>query len=402
MDTRTRNYLKTLGGLVLAGVAVLVAFNLLVDPFGAYRWASLKKMEPYRSGIATREAKAELAARGTFDTIVIGSSRMRMGMPTTHPAYGSTNVCNLGLAGTTMAETAGVLDYALKKNPVRRVILGADFHTFSASRGIDPTFEVSRFNPHLDLSEYHGRNLLGARALGESWPLFKDWIRGRPALVGDRGSVPKYLPERASQREAFAKRVRASLVSLGAEGSFVRSPQRLETLRQMVRQCREKGIELIVFVPPIHALQLEAVRARGKWENYERWKRDVVQILAEEGVTESVPLWDFQGFAGVLAEPVPPEGDRQTRMKYYMEASHFTPALGDLVLQRILPTTTVSADATSFGVRITPSNLEAHLARVRADREAYAAQNPSEIAWVKAIADAAKRTVASQGGEDAP
>jgi hypothetical protein len=398
-----QKYVRWLLLVLLIGAAGVVAFNLLVDPFGAYRWAHLEKMEPYRSGIATREAKAELAARGTFETVVIGSSRMRMGLPTTHPAYGTTNVCNLGLAGTMLEETSGTLDYALKKNPVQRVLFGADFHTFSASRGVDPTFLVSRFNPQLDVSEYHGRNLLGARALGESWPLFKDWIRGRPALVGDRGSVPKYLPERSSQREAFARRVRASLVSLGAEGSFVRSPERLETFRKMVRQCRARNVELIIFIPPIHALQLEAVAATGKWDSYEEWKRDLVRILAEEGATDAVPLWDFQGFAGLLAEPVPSEADRKARMKYYMEASHFTPALGGLVLERILNFSALSPEASAFGARLTPANLDAQLARVRAERAAYAAQNPSEIAWVNAIAEAAKKSARStSAGDDAP
>lgn len=402
MKPAFRKYLWTLGATLLAGLAGVVALNLLVDPFGAYPFAALKKLQPYRSGVATRESKAELAARGTFDTLVLGSSRMRVGLPTDHPAYGSTNVCNLGLSGTTLAETGGALDFALKKNPARRVLLGADFHMFSESRGVDPTYEVSRFNPRLDLLEYHGRNLLGARALGEAWPLFKDWMRGRPPLVGDRGSVPKYLPERASQREAFAKRLRTSLVAAGAEGSFVRSADRLETFRQMVRQCRRDGVELIVFIPPIHALQLEAVRAAGQWPNYEEWKRDLVRILAEEGATASVPLWDFQGFTGVLAEPVPTEGDRTTRMKYYLEASHFTPALGGLVLERMLHPANGGADESSFGVRLTPANLEAHLAATRAERDAYAALHPGEIAWVKVIAKAAAAAAKSEAGDGAP
>jgi hypothetical protein len=402
MDARFRKYLWTFGGTMFAGVTVLAAFNLLVDPWGAYRFAALRALQPYRSGIASREAKAELAAHGTFDTLVIGSSRMRMGMPTSHPAYGSTNVCNLGLAGTMLDETSGALDYALRKNPVKRVIFGADFHMFSASRSVDPTYEVSRFNPRLDISEYHGRNLLGERALNESWSLFKDWVRRRPPLIGDRGFVPKYLPERASQREAFAKRVRASLVTLGAEGSFVRSTNRLETFRQMIRRCRRNGIELIIFIPPIHALQLEAVRATGKWENYEQWKRDLVQILAEEGVTDSVPLWDFQGFSGALTETVPPEGDRATRMKYYMEASHFTPALGGLVLERVLRSTNSSAEAREFGVKLSPANLEEHLVKTRADRDAYATRHSDEIAWVNAIAAAAKTASKSEPTEGAP
>jgi hypothetical protein len=402
MNARARKYLWTLGAVLLAGIMGVAAFNLLVDPFGAYPLTALRKLEPYRSGVVTREAKAELAARGHFDTLLIGSSRIRMGLATDHPAYGSTNVCNLGLDGTTLAEIEGVLEFALKKNRVRRVVLGADFHLFSQTRGKEPTYEVSRFNPALDLAEYHGRNLLGARALGESWPLFKDWLRDRPPLSGVRGWVPKYLPERASQREAFAKRVRATLASLGTEGSFIRNDDCFATFRRMVRRCRQEGIELIVVIPPMHALQLEVVHATGKWSNYEKWKREVTEALAAEGATDSVPLWDFQGFAGAVAETVPAEGDRQTRMKYYLEASHFTSALGALVLERILRPAANGADEKGFGVRLTPSNLEAHFVRTRAERSSYAAQYPAEIAWVKSMADAAKHDASTGTGEGIP
>ena len=401
MTGRHRNYLRVLGPLVLGGAVALATFNLLVDPFGAYPGTNLRALAPYRADLVAREAKAELAARGTFETLILGSSRMRMGIPVDHPAFGSSNVCNLALDGTTFTEIAGVLDFALKRNPVRRIILGADFHLFSLARGNDPTFELSRFNPHLAPAEYHGRNLLGARASGEAWALAKAWLRGRPPVGGRRGAVPKFLPERIEQREAFARRVRASLSSLGAEGSFVHNPECFEAFRQLVRRCRQQNIELLVVVPPLHALQLEVVHATGHWASYETWKRAVVQILHEEGGAQS-PLWDFQGFHGAVAEAVPPAGDRQTRMKYYLEASHFTFALGELVLDRILGATSSATADAQFGVPLTLANLDQHLLRTQQERQAYAAQNPSEIAWIKDLASSTPKAGGAASGEGAP
>ena len=273
MEPRFPKYLRAFCGATFVGLLAVLLLNLLVDPLGGYSSVALPQFKAYRSEIVSRPAKAELAARGVFDTLVIGSSRMRVGIPTRHPAYGAGRVCNLGLGGTTLTETSGVLDFALRHNPVQRVILGADFHNFSDARSIDPTYEASRFNPHLDVMEYHGRNLLGSRATADSWALLWHWLRGQTPPKGEDGFVPKFLPRQSSQRDLFAKRIRASLITPGAEGGFVRSVERLELFRAMVRRCRRENIELIVFVPPVHALQLETIHAAGRWPDFEQWQR---------------------------------------------------------------------------------------------------------------------------------
>src|SRR5262245_55983968 len=325
MTTAFRTYLCIFCGIILAGLVGIILLNVLVDPIGAYPSLSLRWLEPYRAELTSRPAKAELAARGDFDVLVVGSSRLRVGVPVRHPAYGPARVCNLGLGATTLSETAAVLDFALRHNKVKTVLLGADFHLFSASREIDPTFATSRFNPELEVFEYHCRNLLGSEATDNAWSLLRLRLTGRPPPEGENGFVPKYVPTKASQRDLFARRIRSSLTDPGAEGSFRRSEQRLETFRQMIRNCRTNGIGLVVFIPPVHALQLETIRVAGHALAFEQWKRDLVRILAEEDAGGSVPLWDFTGYSGFVAEAVPPEGDRSTRMKWYLEVSHFTP-----------------------------------------------------------------------------
>ena len=114
---------------------------------------------------------------------------------------------------------------------------------------------------------------------------------------------------------------------------------------------------------------------------------NLVRILAEERASGTVALWDFTGYGGIVAEKVPAEGDRSSRMKWYLEVSHFTPALGDLVLRQMLNGNTSEAGSRSdFGVRLFPANIEEHLATRRAARELYAKANPEEIAWLDKIA----------------
>ena len=368
-----------------------MALNLLVDPLGAYRAVSLAAFAPYRAPQANRQAKAELIARGGCETLLLGSSRVLVGLPVDLPSYHSSNVYNLALSGTTLTETTGVLDFSLRHNPLRRVVIGLDFHMFSEAREAKSAFATSRFNPHLDLVEYHGRNLFGSQALGDSWGMLWQKLRRRPPALGERGWVPKSIPRNTSQRELFIQRIQDALVNPGSDTGYRPSPERLEIFREMVRRCRRDQVELILFIPPVHALEMEALHAVGLWPEFERWKTDLLRIVAEEGGADSVPLWDFTGFTGPVAEPLPSPEDRVTRMKYYLEVSHFTPALGRAVVARMLgDPASLPADMAGFGVRLTSATLPAHLAGLRTNREAFAAANPEEVALVARLAAAAK------------
>lgn len=86
-------------------------------------------------------------------------------------------------------------------------------------------------------------------------------------------------------------------------------------------------------------------------------------------------------------ETVPALGDTTTIMHWYFDSSHYTPAAGDLVLDRIFnfksPTRTVPEN---FGVLLTSRNIDAHLAHIRADREQYRQSHPEDINEIEAMA----------------
>jgi hypothetical protein len=381
-----RRYSRWFAACALAGLAVVAALNLLVDPLGAYPRISLKAVEPYRRQVMSRPAKAEMLLRHRCDVLLLGSSRVQAGLPVEHSAYGTSNVLNLGLAGTTLPEIAGVLEFTLRLQRPRRVLLGADFFLFSDVRGAGGDFENSRFNPDLPLFDYHCKNILGSHVTQDSWMLLRQWLREEAPPESGRGFLSKSLRRGASQRESFVRGVRRFLTEPEVYGAYHYSLERLEVFRQMVRRCRDDRVELIVFIPPVHALELETVRAAGLWPTFERWKSDLAHILAEEGVVESVPLWDFTGFAGVLGENVPAAGDNTTRMRWHFEQSHITPALGALALDRMLSAQSARAGTPDFGERLTMTNVAAHLARLRQERDAYAASHGAEIEWITRLA----------------
>ena len=368
----TRLVLLLTGSAVLA-VAVL---NLLVDPLGAYPQWDLRTFAPERDGLFHRTARAEQARRGTWDMAILGTSRPKIGLPSVHPAYGTNEVCNLSVNAALMSETAVMFDYTLQHNPLRRVLLGLDFAMFRKTRPGQLGFEESRFNANLPLFDYHAKNLLGASAINSSTEFIINRLTHTPLPEGQRrGFYIHPLKPGAIQRAVVDKQFRN--LALG-EANTRSQTNELQSLRHFLAVAREHHVEVSLAINPIHALQLELMQAGQNWDRFEQWKRDVVQIVAEE--TEGhATLWDFTGYTGVTAEEVPPAGSTN-RMKYYFETSHYTPATGTLMLDRIYGIST-----NSFGNRLTPANLESHLAALRADRETYVALHAADVEWAHRI-----------------
>jgi hypothetical protein len=80
-------------------------------------------------------------------------------------------------------------------------------------------------------------------------------------------------------------------------------------------------------------------------------------------------------------------------MRNYWDSSHFKESVGDLVLDRMYglnaPGRVVPFD---FGVRVTTSNIESHLAAVRQRQAEYRASHSVDVEALAALLEQAKRS----------
>jgi hypothetical protein len=364
--------------IAVVALGIVAIFNLLVDPLGAYRPVSAQAFEPLRATLFTRTARGELARRGPWDAIVLGTSRPKAGLPARHPVFATNRVCNLAVDAARMSEAAAIVDYTRARQPLRRVVLFLDFAMFRASTFYKYDFADSRFNPELSLFEYHCKNLIGADATERSWKFTSKLLRGFTPPEGEtNGFYVHSLRAKTAQRELFERVLRTHAYAYSAMRS---AHEQMEELRRVLRSCRDHNIELTLALNPVHALDLELWRAGENWERFEQWKRDLMAVVAEEGVAQRFAVWDFSGYSEFTTEEVPPPGDATARMKFYFENSHYTPALGALMLDRMLATAT-----NDFGVKISPANIEDHLQLIRNQRENYASTHADEVQWVQRI-----------------
>jgi hypothetical protein len=144
----------------------------------------------------------------------------------------------------------------------------------------------------------------------------------------------------------------------------------LEHVRVILNLCRERHIEVILIIDPGHVDEQEMFDLAGKWPVLEDWKRKLTKLAADFANSGMhIELWDFYGYDSYSTESVPPGGQP---LRWFINPEHYTHALGDIVLSRIFAGT----DGT-FGVRLTPENIESRLKEVRAMQTAYrATQRP--------------------------
>ena len=138
----------------------------------------------------------------------------------------------------------------------------------------------------------------------------------------------------------------------------------MSDLKDIIDICKENGINLYMYISPAHAsLDGEGIYSAGLYSSFEDWKRKLSGVAS----SYNVPLVDFSGYNSITTEKV------ATPMRYYWDSSHFTEEVGNVILDTIIN------GKESFGVYLTPDNIEKHLTLNKENRVNYIRQNQDYI-----------------------
>ncbi|MBE9125807.1 hypothetical protein IQ257_10980 [Coleofasciculus sp. LEGE 07092] len=274
----------------------------------------------------------------------------------------------MGLNGVNIYEELRYLQHAIANQPnLKLVIVGADFFSFNSHLANPPVFSESRLEKqHITLQD--------AVKFGFS-------IDALSASVETVTASNKTPNQKSSDYLGFSpysdvnKAENEWRFKVGINDYFQNhdnydlSNQYLDDFKKIVDLCQQNNIKLKIFISPSHATQWEAIRATGHWQTFEEWKRQLVKIA---------PVWDFSGYNSVTTEPIGYD------IENYTDNSHYTSKVGTWVLNRLLSYQTEQVPK-DFGVLITPNNIEAHLAKIRVNRDLWARKYPDEVQLVQDI-----------------
>jgi hypothetical protein len=303
-------------------VAALISINYLVNPYGAWRTNLIDPI--FRSLDQARLATPYIARTSRPDTLLVGNSRVVLGMEIAQVCRDG--FLNGAFMGGRVAENTGMVEVALENPNLKRIVWQLDFVSFDQTLDgfADRDTEDRLCHPWRTIVP---DTLLSIDALNESWRELGRARLGRSRLWPEQVAALPWPPELIKRAIDVAPGTRLDLLPAATLQKHVQvivdfykdyrlSPAALELTAASVRQARARGVEVILYTPPLNEYELEGIRQTGNWELFKRWKR---QILALGSYV------DFSGYNGIA------------RLDFlYSDIRHYKPAIGFPILRNVL------------------------------------------------------------------
>ncbi|KAB8046663.1 hypothetical protein GCN78_23520 [Janthinobacterium rivuli] len=388
MDTTARRYLAIFFACVLAALAFVSAVNYRVDPYLLHQWDSplLQRLRPTYEKLSAW-GKTYAVARYRPAVVYIGNSRTEMGLPTgVRALFDGKSVFNSAVSGASIGEAIRLAEHAARVSHVDTMVWGIDAPSFSlelGSAGVEPGLTAAGpafFARRALLNIKRGLTVDMTR---DTWRILSGSYDGvclsSLALNGQRDASCLTSRNRtwAGTARAFTPRLQEFGDGLGPTAPALRA------FDASVGKLCQGGTRLRLYINPTHALTLDGLYWRGKWDAMETWQRDLAQLAGRyrrQGC--DVRLLDFSGFNSITSEPIPQVTGARA-MRYYWEASHYRDNVGRFILARLFGGGTAVPD--DFGIELTPATVDAHQAAMRAARERYHAQHAEETAYLRHV-----------------
>ena len=366
--------------ILIAGVSI---FNFVSDPWDIYQYVRVDGFNAFKSKLFnySRLSKPLRIESGEYQHIVFGSSRVEYGVPAINGITGDGDrSLNAAFHSASIKEIADVFRHSTLVSPVRDVVIGLDFYMFSeSSEKVFPYNEIlaqynDEFSRRFNKIKF---SLLNADALKASF----DTVRKQKEKHNkyyDTGQVNTSQDAlEASENgymhfDDFSKGFMSTTWTNCSNNIYsygVGESNTMVVFHSLLVNAAEKNVRVNFFIAPIHANLLNAIDAVGLWSAYEQWKRDLIaaiDLVTKEYPDAKINLWDFSGYHKYSTEKIP--DSPSVYMKWYLDSSHFTDALGKLILYRIY--SKKGADK-GFGVLLKGGNIEKHLQVIRDAKRIY-------------------------------
>ena len=367
---------------------LVAGFNYVIDPYGFQRNFEITGLNQQKEGVRSRirYVKAIEVALRKPRTILMGSSRTHDGMnPESVIGKKFYPVYNYGFDMARIKEIKYFLQHAIVNSEINFVILGLDYFMFNKYERLNPTFDKDLVGREISLLDKYGIPLFTKSSLVSSFETIITSI--------DQPGRTEFLANgfRPGQNVFYGLKDYKKLHELTNYIFLKPNPKEtpyyskmavdeeaMRDFEDVIEICRQHGIELLMYISPAHAdLDGEGLVAAGKYEQFENWKRSVVKA----SYARNISVIDFSGYNSITTEEV------KTPMKNYWDSSHFKENVGDMILRRL----TLAEPSRGFGVVLTPSNIEEHLRKNRANQVLYREKNASHIRQLREFYEAIGR-----------
>lgn len=381
-----RHFFAGVAGLM----AVVGAINYLIDPFDLWSApliAGVNTAKSVGNVVFVKPLQVEMRDPGT---VLLGSSRVQVGLdPDDFPP--GERVYNFGVGAAKVTEIRAYAEHVFATTRATKLVIGLDFFSFN------------------DTPKPEGLNSFREAVLGRAavWRAAPVLLFSQAALERSRHTVADSRKRRAGDNHSngflefrvgqardpasiFLAELARFVRSEFAFGDFRSFDRSMEDYRALLQEARAKGVAVVSYISPEHAVFPEAIERMGLWPTYKAWERRLVEVSEEL----DVPLWDFSGYNEFTTTPL------KDGLRTHFDGSHFRPEIGRLIIARLYG----SAEPAAFGVRLSRENIGTHLERIETARGRYREDRADDAAAVAATVAAGRQrpheTGATSAGEE--
>lgn len=372
-------YMAWGGAVVAAGVALVVAGVVFVDPYGLFGFAQvdgINRIKP-RPEHYLQEIKLAQVRALQPTVLLLGNSRTEIGFDPDSPLLGARgeSAYNLALAGTRLAVSQHMHE-AVRETipPPTRVIVGVEFLDFLVD-GVAP-LRASPATHGFEAMPWQWRfdTVFSLSAVFDAIAALRIQDLSHPPMMTRRGHNPLLEYHGFARKEGyfsiFQQRAQENAKNLlgrprGLSLAGGADSDSTLRLRAMLERMAQDGTEVDLVIYPYHAQLMAMFTEVGLHGAMDDWKRLLVREAERARGRHQgarIAVWDFSGYGPMQCERIPAAGDLRGTTRWYWEGGHFKSTLGELMLDRML------GGAQPIGFALTSSTLAQNTQRVAAER----------------------------------
>jgi hypothetical protein len=374
---KNRAFLVTFFAAFIFIMSLLALINFFIDPWDYFqhRFEFLERHDKFKVKAYQRMVKAQDIKKIKPQSLILGTSHVMEGInPKSVEDRTGLVTYNVGLFRTNMEEIHAYFDYALAQQAdVKLILIGIDVYSFNRFSTCGQDFSKERLNRAFYLKDGMD-SLFSFNALNCSFATIKNKFFNKKAQIffDHSGWVTEDCLKQhyAHLPKSYADTARESLKDFitpeEVYGHFELSESSMNLFKDIVKKCREKNIQLHVFITPCKAAYWQALEEKKIWDDVERLKRYLVKY---------VDIFDMSGVysytSGSFLEWTPE----------FWDFAHFSPVIGDKIVEILIRKT----NDESLGVWVNESNIEDHLLKQKEKLKQWALQHPDEVSIVREI-----------------
>lgn len=313
MTARYSKYNRRLAIGISAILLPVIAFTFTTDPYWLFHRVPVWGQHNRVLALKMRFTKALQVIMRRPDTVIIGSSRVYRGMPTSE--LHTYNAYNLGISSLRITEATAYISHVIRWTPVKRMVLGLDYFMFEHDKqseaGFDPGIAGYRY-----LFKAFPASLLTSMSVLDSITVLQreDSPDGYWTWSGFKVTYPRPAERMQAVVNTFYNRHK--VVTSAEYGKF----------EEIIEQADSADVQLKVFISPLNRRMISRMEDKDVYEEFTAWKSDIMHLASKH----NTEIYDF-------SENNPFFADNTTHgsTTHWIDPSHYSPRTGSWILKQI-------------------------------------------------------------------